>query len=161
MKRAAFAVVVGLAGVSALPAAADPTGPGSSHGAGSSCTPRSVAYRVHGTYKTSDLVKDPTTGTYSGSSVELIETSANRHAKNAQSPFTATKGADMTFSITGANVTVADSVDASGGPTAGPPADRVTVKGTVTVLHHNCSTVGFTQTVTIKRVVVNPPSHQS
>jgi hypothetical protein len=161
MKRTALAAIVGLMGVSALPAAAHPTGPTSSHSMGSSCTPRKVAYRVHGTYVTSDLTKNPTTGDYSGTSVELIETSANHHARNAQSPFTATKGADMTFDITGADVTVADEVDTAGGPTAGPPADRVMVKGTITVLHRNCSTVGFTQTVTIKRVVVTPPNHTS
>jgi hypothetical protein len=160
MKTTALAVVVGLMGVSALPAAAHPTGSSSSH-SGSSCTPRTVAYRVHGTYMTSDLTKDVTTGAYSGTSVELTETSANHHAKNALSPFTATKGADMTFDITGANVTVSDQVDTAGGPTAGPPADRVMVKGTVTVLHKGCSTGGFTQTVTIKRVVVTPPSQES
>jgi hypothetical protein len=158
MKRTALAVAVGLMGVSALPAAAHPTGHSSNHSRGAGCNPRTVAYRVHGTYTMSDLTKDLTTGTYSGTTIELTETSANRHARNAQSPFTATKGADMTFDITGANVTVADEVDTAGGPTAGPPADRVMVKGTITVLHRNCSTDGFTQTVTIKRVVVTPPS---
>jgi hypothetical protein len=161
MMRAAFAVTVGLMGVSALPAAAHPTGHNGDHSTGSSCTPRTVAYRVHGTYTSSDLSKDLTTGVYSGTMVELTETSANHHAKNAQSPFTATKGADMTFDITGANVTVADQVDTSGGPTAGPPADRVMVKGTVTVLHKGCDSSGFTQAVTIKRVVVTPPSQNS
>jgi hypothetical protein len=157
MRRIAIAVAVGLVGVTALPAAAaKPTnhasGPNSNH-----CTYK-AAYRVHGTYVMSDLTKDLTTGTYSGTTVELIETSANHHAKAATvSGFTASTGADMTFPISGANVTVADEVDTSGGPTAGPPADRVMVKGTITELHKGCTTNGFTQAVTIKRVVVTPP----
>lgn len=74
-------------------------------------------------------------------------------------PFTASKGADMTFTdIAGSHVTVSDEVDTAGGPTAGPPADRVMVRGTITEQHKSCSTGGFTQTVTINRVVVTPPS---
>jgi hypothetical protein len=162
MKRAALAVVVGLVGVSALPAAAakpttHPSGPNSSH-----CVYK-AAYRVHGTYVMSTLVKDLTTGTYSGTTVELMETSANRHAKTATLlGFTASNGADMTFpDIAGAHVTVSDEVDAAGPPTAGPPADRVMVKGTITEQHKRCSTGDFTQTVTINRVVVSPPSETS
>ena len=37
--------------------------------------------------------------------------------------------------IAGAHVTVADGVDTSSGPTTGPPADRVLVKGTIAELH--------------------------
>jgi hypothetical protein len=173
MRGVTLAIGIGLVGVSALPAAAapptnHPTGSNHppakpNHPMGQSCTPRAVAYRVHGTYVTSNLVKDPTTGTYSGTTVELVERSANHHAKTATAAgFTASKGADMTFTdIAGADVTVAASVDTSGGPTAGPPADRVMVKGTITEPHRNCSTGGFTQTVTIKRVVVTPPTHTS
>jgi hypothetical protein len=107
---------------------------------------------------TSDLLKG-LNGTYSGNSIELIETSANHHAKTAQAPIQpATNGADMTFTITGARVTVADQVDTSGGPTAGPPADRVLVKGTITELHKGCSAANFTQAVTIKHVVITPPA---
>ena len=179
MRGVSLALAVGLVGLSALPAAAspptnhptgsnDPTGSdhptsNSKHPTGQSCIPRMVAYRVHGTYVTSDLTKDPTTGIYSGTTVELIETSANHHARTATaSGFTASKGADMTFTDTaGADVTVAVSVDTSGGPTAGPPADRVMVKGTITELHKNCSTVGLSQNVTINRVVVTPPEQTS
>jgi hypothetical protein len=160
MKTAALAAAMGLMGVSALPAAAaKPTnhqsGPNSSH-----CV-YTVAYRVHGTYGPgSNLVKDLGTGTYSGTAIELFETSANRHARTAQSPFTASKTADMTFDITGATVTVSSEVDAAG-LTAVAPADRVMVKGTITEQHKSCATGDFTQTLTIKRVVVTPPQQTS
>jgi len=147
VKRTALALAVGLMGVSALPAAAHPTGHNSNHPTGRSCNPRSVAYVVHGTYVSSDLTQDPTTGVYSGSSIVVHVTSANHQAS-------ATKGNDVTFTIDTAKVTVADEVVTAGGPAAG---DRVTVKATITRLRNGCPIGSFTPTVTAKHVVVTLP----
>jgi hypothetical protein len=121
-----------------------------------------VSYRAQGTYKSSNLAKDPTTGKWSGTTLEIIVANANHHAKTAQAPFAATKGADVTYSITGAHVSVAGEVATNGGPTVGPPADHVVVKGQVTELTRKClaSNPNFAQTVAINRVAVTPPNHK-
>jgi hypothetical protein len=152
VKRAALAVAVGLMGVSALPAAAHPTGHNSNHPTGRSCNSRSVAYVAHGMYLSSDLTQDPTTGVYSGTTIVVHVTSANHQAS-------ATKGNDVTFTIPStAKVTVADDVTTAGGPGAG---DQVTVKATITKLRKGCPTGSFTPTVTVKHVVVTLPDQTS
>jgi hypothetical protein len=111
-------------------------------------TPPPCLARLEGYKATGTLVAAGTSltslghGRYSGT-IEVNVTKANHHAATG----------DQTFTLTNARVKFHHGVTAS----TLADGDRVKLHGKITELPKHCSTVGFTPTITIKKVDLHKP----
>jgi hypothetical protein len=103
-----------------------------------------VGYNASGTLVNASLTAEEN-GRYSGT-IEVNVTKANHHGSTG----------DQTFTLTAARVKFHDGVNA----TAPAPGSRVKLHGKITKLSKHCPSEGFTPTVTVKKVDINPaPKH--
>lgn len=145
---AALAMIAAVPAWAAKPAhPARPTHPvqsekaGNSHTTGS-CAPRTEGYYAKGTLVSGTLTPGTKKDHYDGTlSVDLKR--ANHGAPTGP----------QTFTLTEARVRFGKGVSA----TSLAAGDRTVLHGTITVLPRQCSSTGFTQTITIKHLRVSAP----
>ena len=106
------------------------------------CVARDEGYNSSGTLVKASLSPAAGSHRYNGT-IEAIVTRANHRGPTG----------DQTFTLTDTRVVVHPGVDAS----APAPGSRVGLHGTITELPRGCSTVGFSPTVTIRKVDVRKP----
>jgi hypothetical protein len=105
------------------------------------CTPNNRGFRAAGSLVASALAKNAD-GTYSGT-VTADVAKANHNAPTGS----------QTYTLDHAKVKFHHGVD----PVAPVAGSRVTVHGKITGLPKDCSTPGFTPSVTVKKVDINRP----